>query len=210
MPSFVRGSFRALALKLLAERRHPKLAGLSRSRASTASSILTPSFWRGLTSIPQPEYTGIRTGQAPSEACFDLDVVIITARFRTGSTMLWNLFRNTEGCTAYYEPLSPSRYFDPTNRVERVCPTHLGVEEYWREYQGSGRVVATLPNRVALQESCHGSGFLGSGYECFFEVMIEKAEGRPILQFNRIDFRLPWVRRHFPTRASDPFVSSSA
>jgi hypothetical protein len=28
--------------------------------------------------------------------------------------------------------------------------------------------------------------------------MAERARGRPVFQFNRIDFRLPWFRRHFP------------
>src|SRR5262249_19597233 len=34
------------------------------------------------------------------------DVVLITARFRSGSTLLWNLFRATGTCTAYYEPFN--------------------------------------------------------------------------------------------------------
>jgi hypothetical protein len=32
----------------------------------------------------------------------------------------------------------------------------------------------------------------------YVEILIERARGRPVLQFNRIDFRLPWFRRHFP------------
>ena len=32
----------------------------------------------------------------------------------------------------------------------------------------------------------------------YVEILIERAPGRPVLQFNRIDFRLPWFRRHFP------------
>jgi hypothetical protein len=32
----------------------------------------------------------------------------------------------------------------------------------------------------------------------FVEVLIDRARGRPVLQFNRIDFRLPWFRHHFP------------
>jgi hypothetical protein len=32
----------------------------------------------------------------------------------------------------------------------------------------------------------------------YVELMIEKAPGRPILQFNRIDLRLPWFRQNFP------------
>ena len=198
MPSFVREPFRALALKLL-----HRAAASEACRAIAVSSLndvfdLHTELWRGLTSIPQPEYTELGQAQAPSEACLRSDVVIITARFRTGSTMLWNLFRNTEGCTAYYEPLSPSRYFDPTNRVERVNPTHRGVEEYWSEYQGLDELSQLYRAEWHYRNLLMGPDFWDPDLKRFFEVMIEKAAGRPVLQFNRIDFRLPWVRRHFP------------
>ena len=32
----------------------------------------------------------------------------------------------------------------------------------------------------------------------YVELLLEKACARPVLQFNRIDFRLPWFRHHFP------------
>lgn len=64
--------------------------------------------------------------------------VFITARFRSGSTLLWNLFRHVPGCTAYYEPLNERRWFDPASRGDRVDKTHVGVEDYWREYKGWG------------------------------------------------------------------------
>src|SRR5688572_7553199 len=62
--------------------------------------------------------------------------VFITARFRSGSTLLWNLFRNVPGCTAFYEPLNERRWFDPAARGDRIDKTHLGVSDYWREYEG--------------------------------------------------------------------------
>jgi hypothetical protein len=43
--------------------------------------------------------------------------IFITARFRTGSTLLWNAFRHVRGCTSYYEPLNERRWFDPSARV---------------------------------------------------------------------------------------------
>ena len=41
---------------------------------------------------------------------------------------------------------------------------------------------------------------MGSGDEAHVEILIERAPGRPVLQFNRIDFRLPWFRRQFPCK----------
>jgi hypothetical protein len=32
----------------------------------------------------------------------------------------------------------------------------------------------------------------------YVELLIDRAPGRPVLQFNRIDFRLAWFRRQFP------------
>src|SRR5262249_4078250 len=43
-------------------------------------------------------------------------VVFITARFRSGSTLLWNLFRHVPNCTAYYEPFNERRWFDAARR----------------------------------------------------------------------------------------------
>src|SRR5262245_36641455 len=39
--------------------------------------------------------------------------IVISARFRTGSTLLWNVFRHLPNCTAYYEPFNERRWFDP-------------------------------------------------------------------------------------------------
>src|SRR5690348_9121883 len=66
--------------------------------------------------------------------------VFITGRFRSGSTLLWNIFRSVPGCRAYYEPLNERRWFDPSRRGERIDRTHLGVEDYWREYDGLGHL----------------------------------------------------------------------
>jgi hypothetical protein len=34
--------------------------------------------------------------------------------------------------------------------------------------------------------------------ERFLSTMILRTHGRPVLQFNRVDFRLPWIRRRLP------------
>ena len=61
--------------------------------------------------------------------------VFISARFRSGSTALWNVFRNTPDCTAFYEPFNERRFFDSSTRGEYVDSTHRGVNDYWREYE---------------------------------------------------------------------------
>jgi hypothetical protein len=32
----------------------------------------------------------------------------------------------------------------------------------------------------------------------FIQLLVERAPGRAVLQFNRVDFRLPWLRYNFP------------
>jgi hypothetical protein len=81
-------------------------------------------------------YKDLRISQYATQPALRDDVIIITGRFRSGSTLLWNLFRNINGMTAYYEPFNERRWFDPHVRGARVDPTHKNVDEYWREYEG--------------------------------------------------------------------------
>ena len=61
--------------------------------------------------------------------------IFISSRFRSGSTLLWRFFRESNQFTAYYEPLNPRRWFDLSTRGDRVDSSHRGVSNYWREYE---------------------------------------------------------------------------
>ena len=125
--------------------------------------------------------------------------VFITARFRTGSTLVWNLFRHVDGCVSYYEPLNERRWFDPHARGDRLDPTHRDVEDYWREYEGLSDLGAWhredwTDRALLLTESAWDPGL-----RQYFARLIDHASPkRAVLQCNRIDFRLPWLRRQFP------------
>jgi hypothetical protein len=125
-------------------------------------------------------------------------VVIITARFRSGSTLLWNLFRHVEGFTAYYEPFNERRWFDPRHRGERIDPSHKQVSDYWKEYDGLSEVAKYYDERWIDRELYMSADAWNPAMKRFVEILIARAAGRAALQFNRIDFRLPWFRRHFP------------
>ena len=64
---------------------------------------------------PYPDLAG---GVAVREPGHLPEAIFITGRFRSGSTLLWNLFRNTLGVTSYYEPLNERRWFDARARGE--------------------------------------------------------------------------------------------
>jgi len=124
--------------------------------------------------------------------------VFITARFRSGSTLLWNLFRHVPDCTAYYEPLNERRWFDPQTRGTRVDCTHRNVQDYWREYAGLEHLGKSFRDdwnerRLYMDASTSDPQLLA-----YVRALIEHASGRAVLQFNRVDFRLPWLRHHFP------------
>jgi hypothetical protein len=126
------------------------------------------------------------------------DVILITARFRSGSTLLWNLFRNIPGHTSYYEPFNERRWFDPAVRGSRVDPTHQHAEEYWREYEGL-QVLGDYYQESWIDRDLFMDGDCWNpAMKRYVEILIENAAGRPVLQFNRIDFRLQWLRRYFP------------
>ena len=124
--------------------------------------------------------------------------MIITARFRSGSTLLWNLFRALKSCTAYYEPFNERRWFDPVAHGSHTDPTHRGVDDYWKEYEGLEELgqyyqESWISNNLLMYEDSWDLAM-----KRYVERMIELAPKRPVLQFNRIDFRLPWFRRMFP------------
>lgn len=125
--------------------------------------------------------------------------VFITARFRTGSTLLWNIFRHIEGCVAYYEPLNERRWFDAASRDDRVDRTHRGVEDYWQEYEGLGDLASLYQESWVDRGLVMDEGAWDPALRAYFDRLIEHAApGRCVLQCNRIDFRLPWIRRQFP------------
>lgn len=127
------------------------------------------------------------------------DVVIVTARFRSGSTLLWNLFRHVPGVTAYYEPFNNRRWFDEALRGGRVDPTHRGVQDYWREYDGLPREIGELYDEEWIRRRLYMDGTQWEPrMRAYIDCLVDNAPGRPVLQFNRVDFRLGWLRSQYP------------
>jgi hypothetical protein len=146
-------------------------------------------------SSPYPELGRSRLREQPSQRA---DAVFITARFRSGSTLLWNLFRNVEGVTSYYEPLNERRWFDPAHRGSRMDPSHLRVSDYWTEYEGLEELGSSFKESWNDRHLYMEASFWEPDLKHYVETLIARARGRPVLQFNRIDLRLPWFRRNFP------------
>ena len=166
--------------------------------AGTLTGLLAgrPALDAAVAALPAP-YPGL--GAAPPDAAATgAGAVFVTGRFRSGSTLLWNLFRNLDGFTAYYEPLNERRWFDPARRGDRVDPTHRNVDDYWREYEGLDELGRYYREEWIGRNLFMDAGAWDPGLDAYVRLLLARAPGRSVLQFNRVDFRLPWLRRQFP------------
>lgn len=147
--------------------------------------------------LPPPPYADLPVPPT-SSTNQRADPVFITARFRSGSTLLWNLFRNIPDVTAYYEPFNERRWFDPVHRGRTVDASHLGVDDYWREYEGLESLGDCYREDWIRRRLFMDGDSWDPQMQRYIEMLIEAARGRPVLQFNRVDFRLAWLKKYFP------------
>jgi Sulfotransferase family len=193
MPHFLRSGLFRLLEKLggtdqAKAIQHAALQNVYSRRRTLASSI----------SVADQPYSDLGTAGTQSSAASRDDVVIITARFRSGSTLLWNLFRNIPGHTSYYEPFNERRWFDAQARGNHTDPTHRKVEDYWREYEGLTELGRFYQESWIDHDLFMDQDNWDPAMKRYVELLIDRAPGRPVLQFNRIDFRLAWFRHYFP------------
>jgi len=133
-----------------------------------------------------------------AEACDRDDIIFITGRFRSGSTLVWNMFRQIPTVTSYYEPLNERKWFLQQNRGNNVDSTHIGVEDYWREFEGMDKLNKIFDENWIRANLYMDSSSWNPKLKEYICELVNNASGRPVLQFNRVDFRLPWLRHHFP------------
>jgi hypothetical protein len=126
------------------------------------------------------------------------NAVFVTGRFRSGSTLLWNIFRNIPDVTAYYEPFNERRWFDAETRGTQVDPSHVGVTDYWSEYDGLDELDDLFDVSWKFHHLYMPAEAWNPRMRAYISTLIRRARGRPVLQFNEVDFRLPWLRRQFP------------
>jgi hypothetical protein len=148
--------------------------------------------------LPSAPYAELGHSLLQTQTSLRSDAIIITARFRSGSSLLWNLFRHLDDVTAYYEPFNERRWFDPQSRGNKIDLTHKNIDDYWREYNGLDQLRAFYREEWINRNLYMDATFWDPGMKRYVEMLMEAASGRPVLQFNRIDFRLPWFRQHFP------------
>ncbi|MCB1584340.1 MAG: sulfotransferase [Xanthomonadales bacterium] len=123
--------------------------------------------------------------------------IFITGRFRAGTSFLWQIFNQMDGFCAWYEPLHPQLL----QAIEHVDPKvdHVGIDDYWGTYR-------SYPEFEKKYSSEFGTRLLylegGQEYPELMEYLNHLIElsspDIPVLQFNRMDFRLDWLKQQFP------------
>jgi hypothetical protein len=181
----VREGLQRLLIKLFAHQEGRQLLFDAVRGFRSADDRLPP-----LAAPPYADLPAARTATAAAPPVF------ITARFRSGSTLLWQIFRALPAATAFYEPHNERRWFDPASRGGKVDQTHLGVDDYWREYDGMGELAQWYREEWADRHFYMGEDFADRDMRAYLEYLIAHASARPVLQFNHVDFRLPcdqWI-----------------
>ena len=100
--------------------------------------------------------------------------------------------------TAYYEPFNERRWFDRKSRGAGIDPTHINVDAYWLEYEGMDELAGYFDDDWKFRHLYMNAASFNPSMRKYLEMMIEGASGRPVLQFNEVDFRLAWLRACFP------------
>lgn len=124
--------------------------------------------------------------------------VFLTGRFRSGSTLLWNIFRHVPDVTSYYEPFNERRWFDTKIRGANTDQTHIGVSDYWSEYNDLEELGQHFQTTWKFRQLYMPATAWNLPMQRYVETIIARTRGRAVLQFNEVDFRLGWLRARFP------------
>lgn len=124
--------------------------------------------------------------------------IFITGRFCSGTTFLWNFFNWTSQYCAYYEPLHPGLLAS----IQHISPKqkHKGVDNYWQEYLRLNELPQHYSptfgfERLTLQENEQHQAL-----ENYLHYLIQHNDNKSVaIKFNRVDFRLGWLKQRFPT-----------
>jgi hypothetical protein len=113
--------------------------------------------------------------------------------------MLWNLFRHLPDTIAYYEPLHdflPHHVNYPIN----ASPEHLHVKTYFDEYNQIKEVLDLHKIEFARKNLYLESNDHYDDLKIYLEKIINLSKNfsNIVLKFNRIDLRLPWIKKNFP------------
>jgi len=124
-------------------------------------------------------------------------IIFISGRFRSGTSLLWHLFEQLDGYCAWYEPLHP----ELLSHIDVVKPKadHKGIQDYWRSYREKPAFREHYQPEFGFQDLYLPANQSWDGLKMYLEHLIElSAPDVPVLQMNRVDLRLAWLKQYFP------------
>jgi len=127
-------------------------------------------------------------------------LVFLSGDFSSGSTLLWLLFRKTGAFHTLYEPLH-ERLREYLIYPLRSYEHHFFSENYFAEYKGYKEVFKLHSDawgRSDFYLSEDDNGIELYRYLSYIIGMSFSRQDRVALQFNRVAFRLGWLRKNFP------------
>jgi hypothetical protein len=128
------------------------------------------------------------------------ELVFLTGDFCSGSTLLFTLFRQTNQYHCLYEPLHPllrEYLIWPLRAYEH----HYYVRDYFNEFAGFDRINELFDPSWATHDLYLQADSSAPGLQRYLDYLISAASThrpRVLLKFNRMNFRLPWLRAHYP------------
>src|SRR5712692_7843372 len=128
------------------------------------------------------------------------NLVFISGDFCSGSTLLFTLFRETDEYYCLYEPLH-SLLREYLIWPLRVYEHHFFVDDYFSEYRGFDKIGSLFNSRWADHRLFMSAGDEGDDLYRYLCYIIGTSFGRRskvLLKFNRMTFRLEWLRAKFP------------
>ncbi len=126
-------------------------------------------------------------------------MIFISGRFRSGTTLLWDLLRQIPDVCAYYEPFHDN-LIDYIKANQSPDPTHKGVRDYYAEYQPIlPKLIEVHKRAFGVSRLCLSSKDNYPELSKYIELLADSCSDRiPLFKFVRADFRLPWLRHVFP------------
>jgi hypothetical protein len=134
--------------------------------------------------------------------------IFIHSLFRTGSTYIWNKFRQNKNYYCYYEPFHPSMIKINRNSIKNALTLdyksvhHPRIEKYYlMEYKNflkGGKIgVPFFKKSFAFDEFCNLDE--NPDLKHYIDFLIQGAGSKIALcQFNRTAFRVKWFQQYYP------------
>ena len=126
-----------------------------------------------------------------------MNLIFITGRFCSSTTFLWNFFNSSKHYQAYYEPLHPGLLAS----IQHISPkqSHQGVDNYWQAYSSLTELEKFYSPKFGFERLALQADEPHDSLKNYINYLSQNDGNEQVaIKFNRIDFRLPWIKENFP------------